>query len=128
MDMAGRLDDRAGLAAVLVRTYWSDLHRSEVLEMLGEARDLAVDLGDIDLQAEAMEWRVATLMAMGDIEAVSQELAIVHEMAPRTAQPFMLHVAEPYGSALPLLARHLRDAGAAPEPPPRWCPCSPHPP
>jgi DNA-binding CsgD family transcriptional regulator len=120
MDMARRLDDRAGLAAVLVRTYWSDLHRGEVLEMLGEARDLAAELGDIDLQAEAMEWRVATLMAMGDMEAVSQELAIVHEMARRTAQPFMLHVAEHYGSALALLAGHLRDAGAAAERSREW--------
>ena len=37
--------------------------------MLTEARDLAEEIGDIEIQAEAMEWRVAALMALGDIDA-----------------------------------------------------------
>ena len=37
--------------------------------MLSEARDLAEGLGATDLQAEAMEWRVAGLIALGDLQA-----------------------------------------------------------
>jgi DNA-binding CsgD family transcriptional regulator len=118
--MARRLDDRAGLATVLVRAYWSDLHRAEVLEMLGEARDLAADLGDIDLEAEAMEWRIASLMAMGEIDAASRELALVYEKARRTGQPFNIHVAEHYASAISLLAGRLADAEGAAERSREW--------
>jgi DNA-binding CsgD family transcriptional regulator len=120
IDMARRLDDRAGLATVLVYSYWSDLHRGAVLEMLGEARDLAAGLGDVDLEVEAMEWRVAALMTMGEIEAAERELAVVHDRAARTKQPFMLHVAEHYGSALALLTGRLADAEAAAERSREW--------
>ena len=89
----------------LMRSYWSHgaLTLDEILGMLTEARDLAVGLGDLEVQAEAMEWRVAALMGLGEIDAAAQELAIVHELAHRTRQPFMVHVAEHYGSALALL-------------------------
>src|SRR5207237_8216639 len=115
IEMARRIDDRAGLATVLTHAYWSNLHRREVLEMLGEARELAAEQGDIDLEAEAMEWRVASFMAMGEIAAAQRELAVVKAKAARTRQPFHLHVAEHYASALALLTGHLDDAKAAAE-------------
>src|SRR4029077_21217369 len=87
----------------------------EILGMLTEARDLAVELGDLEVEAEAMEWRVAALMALGEIDNATRELAIVHELAKRTRQPFMVHVAEHYGSALALLQGRLADADAAAE-------------
>ncbi len=54
--LARRLDDRAGLATVLVRSYWSRgaTPIAEILEMLTEARALGEELLDTELQAEAM--------------------------------------------------------------------------
>src|SRR3954471_4787447 len=63
--MARRLDDRLGLATVLMRSYWSRSsdRLEESIAMLDEACDLAEGLGDPELLAEAMEWRVACLMS-----------------------------------------------------------------
>jgi len=120
--MGRRLEDRHGVATTLMRSYWSRgvLTLDEILEMLTEARDLAVELGDLEVQAEAMEWRVPALMALGDIEAATRELGIVHELAYRTRQPFMVHVAEHYRSALALLQGRLADAEAAAERSREW--------
>ena len=113
--MARRLDDRLGLATVLMRSYWSrgEGNLEHTLEMLSEARDLAEELGETDLQAEAMEWRVAGLIALGDLSAAERELAEVHAMAVRLRQPFTLHVAEHYASTLALCAGRLAEAEAA---------------
>ncbi len=118
--MARRLEDRRGLANVLVRAYWSDLPRPEVLAMLDEGRELAAGLGDVELEAHAAEWRICTLMVMGDIEAAKREQAAVQESARRTRQPFMLHVAEHYSSALSLLTGHLDAAESAAERSREW--------
>ncbi len=49
------------LATVLMRSYWSRGASSleEILAMLTEARDSASELGDTEIRAEAMAWRVA---------------------------------------------------------------------
>jgi len=113
--MARRLDDRLGLATVLVRSYWSrgDGSLAQTLEMLSEARELAEALGASDLQTEAMEWRVAGLIAQGDLRDAEQELAEVHALAVRLRQPFTLHVAEHYASTIALCVGRLADAEAA---------------
>jgi DNA-binding CsgD family transcriptional regulator/tetratricopeptide (TPR) repeat protein len=113
--MARRLGYRLGLATVLVRSYWSRGEGSleETLEMLSEASDLAEGLGASDLQTEAMEWRVAGLIALGDMQAAERELAEVHAMAVRLRQPFTLHVAEHYASTLALCGGRLAEAEAA---------------
>ena len=113
--MARRLGDRLGLATVLMRSYWSrgDGSLEQTLEMLSEARDLAAGLGASDLQAEAMEWRVAGLIALGDLQAAERELGEVHAMAVRLRQPFTLHVAEHYASTLSLCAGRLAEAEAS---------------
>jgi DNA-binding CsgD family transcriptional regulator len=115
IDMARRLGDRFGLATVLTRSYWShaesDLERT--LEMLTEAVELAEELGATEVQAEAMEWRVAGLIARGELSAAERELAEVHALAARARQPFPLHVAEHYASTLALCAGRLEEAEAA---------------
>ena len=119
-EMARRLDDRAALAATLVRAYWSDRPRHEVLQLLAEGTRLAAELGDIELEAESMEWRIATLMALGQIDAARRELAVVDAHARVTGQPFILHVAEHYASTLALLAGRLDQAEAAAERSREW--------
>jgi DNA-binding CsgD family transcriptional regulator/tetratricopeptide (TPR) repeat protein len=113
--MARRLGDRPGLATVLVRSYWSRGEGSleETLDMLSEARDLAESLDAIDLQTEAMEWRIAGLIALGDLRGADRELSEVHAMAVRMRQPFPVHVAEHYAATLALCTGRLADAEAA---------------
>jgi DNA-binding CsgD family transcriptional regulator len=128
--MARRIDDRPGLATVLVGIYWArattslaealEMRLTEALEMLGEARDLAEELGDIEGQAEATHWRVAALMRLGEIVPAREELAIAIDMAQSTRQPFMLHVTEHYRSALALLEGRLAEADAAAERSREW--------
>ena len=64
--MARVLGDRAALCSVLAGSYWSRGTSSpeQVLELLTEARDLATELGDVDLQTEAMLWRVPALLVV----------------------------------------------------------------
>lgn len=112
--LARRLEDRSGLAKVLVRSYWSrgTSPLEEILAMLSEARDLAEELRDAELRTEAMAWRVPTFVALCDFESAREEVAILREMAERTAQPFMHHVAAHYGSAIALCDGSLAEAEA----------------
>ena len=88
--------------------------------MLGEARDLTEAMGDVEGQAEATQLRFSALMALGEIAPASEELAIVLGIAKRTRQPFILHVAEHYRSALALLEGRLEEAEAAAEHSREW--------
>jgi len=112
--LARRYGDRAGLAKVLVGSYWARgaTPLEEILSMLTEARDLAHELGDAELHADAMAWRVPTFVALGDLDCARAEVIALREMAERTAQPFMHHVAEHYGSAIALCDGKLGDAEA----------------
>ena len=120
--MARRIGDRRGLAMVLAGVYWGRPTKSleEILAMLAEARDLAQEIGDVDGQAEAMEWRVSALMALGRMGPAREELEATHDMAVHTRQPFILHVAEHYRSALALLEGRLAEAEAAAERSREW--------
>ncbi len=115
--MARRIDDRRGLAYVLTASYWASSTTSlrDVLEMLTEAGELARELGDIEAQAEAGEWRVSALLALGDIDAAREELAVASEAVKHTRQPFIMHVAEHFRSALALLEGRLAEAEEAAE-------------
>ncbi|MEA2281728.1 MAG: hypothetical protein QOK21_2335 [Solirubrobacteraceae bacterium] len=112
--MARGLGDRAGLAATLVRAYWSRGTSSleEILAMLTEGRDLGAELGDTEVLAEAMAWRVPLFVALRDLDAARREVAALLATAERTAQPFMLHIAEHYGSAMALCDGRLAEAEA----------------
>jgi DNA-binding CsgD family transcriptional regulator/tetratricopeptide (TPR) repeat protein len=112
--LARRGRDRAGLAKVLVRSYWArgTTPLEEILAMLTEAGDLAQELGDAEVQTDAMAWRVPTLIALCDLPSARAEVVVMREMAERTAQPFMLHIAEHYGSAIALCDGNLAEAEA----------------
>jgi DNA-binding CsgD family transcriptional regulator/tetratricopeptide (TPR) repeat protein len=114
IELARRLGDRAGLATVLVRSYWSRgaTPIEQILEMLTEARAISEELGDMELQAEAMSWRVPAFVAIADIPAARGEAAELRRMAEITRQPFNLHVAEHYGAAIALSDGRLDAAEA----------------
>ncbi len=102
--LARRLGDRAGLAAVLTRSYWSRGSSSleEILDMLAEAMLIGEELGDAEIQAEAISWTVPALVVVNDLASAHIETSRLLELAQITAQPFYLHVAEHYGAALAL--------------------------
>ncbi len=113
--MARALDDRAGLATVLMRSYWSrgTTSLAEIVDMLTEARQLGAELGNTEILAEATAWSVPTLASLCDLESARRAAAALRDIAERTAQPFMLHVAEQYTSALALCDGRLEAAEAA---------------
>lgn len=109
--MARRIDDRHGLATVLARAYWAHgTTLDEILAMLAEAVELAGELGDIELRAEAMQWRLPALIGLGDLAGASRELQDVLELGSTMGQPFIFHVAEHYGSAIALCEGRLDEA------------------
>lgn len=112
--LARRMDDRAGLASVLTRSYWSRGATSlpEILEMLAEASAIGEELGDMEIRAEAMSWTVPALVAVADMAAARNMTARLRDMAQSTAQPFYQHVAEHYGSAIALGDGLLAEAEA----------------
>jgi len=120
--MARRIGDRSGLATVLMGSYWSrgTAPLTQIAARLAEARDIAEEIGDVEAQTEAMEWLVASLMALGDVEPARRELAVAHALAQHTRQPFMLHVSEHYASAIALLRGSLDEAEAAAERSREW--------
>ena len=81
--------------------------------MLTEARDIADELGDVELRTEAMNWRVCALVAVvRPRRRRGARSTSVRATAERTAQPFHLHVAEHSGSAIALCEGRLADAEA----------------
>lgn len=114
VDMARRMQDRRGLAGVLVSSYWArwTVPVEDILGMLTEARDLGEELGDTEIRAEAMSWRVPAFVALCDLESARAEAASLLETAEQTAQPFIIHVAEHYGSAIALCDGRLEEAEA----------------
>lgn len=107
--------DRRGLAAVLAAAYWSRGTSTveEIVEMLTEAREIGEELGDVEIRAEALSWRVPAFVALCDHEAARRELAELFEVAERVNEPFRLHVAEHYASALALCDGDLAGAAAS---------------
>ena len=51
--------------------------------MLSEAKDIAEELGDTEIRAEAMAWRVPALVALCDLESARHEVAAVRAIASR---------------------------------------------
>lgn len=110
--LARRLNDRAGLANVLMRSYWSRGATSldEILQMLTEAIALGQEMGNIEIQTEAASWRIPTFIAIADLDSARSHVGPLLEMARASAQPFMIHVAEHYRSAISLADGRLEDA------------------
>jgi DNA-binding CsgD family transcriptional regulator/tetratricopeptide (TPR) repeat protein len=120
--MARRLGDDQGLAIVFMRSYWSAVRSPMpgIVADLAEAARLATLVGDVELRAEAAEWRVAGLIGLGDMDAARRELARVRELAVQVRQPFMLHVAEHYRSAIALADGRLEEADEAAQVSQEW--------
>jgi DNA-binding CsgD family transcriptional regulator/tetratricopeptide (TPR) repeat protein len=104
IELARLIDDPLGLATLLTRSYWArgTTPNEEIIEMLTEAKEIGEQLGNNEIQAEAIVWRVPTFVALGDMSAARREVSALREIAQATGQPFMLHVGEHYGAAIAL--------------------------
>jgi DNA-binding CsgD family transcriptional regulator/tetratricopeptide (TPR) repeat protein len=114
IDLARRLDDRTGLAAVLMRSYWSRgaTPIEDIQQMLAEAIQLGEELGNTEIRAEAMAWRVPCSVALGDIVSARHEVSAARDTAEATAQPLFMYMANQFGSAIALADGHLDEAEA----------------
>jgi DNA-binding CsgD family transcriptional regulator len=110
--LAREQGDERGLATILVRSYWSrgSTPLPAILAMLTEARDIASELGEVEICTEAISWRVPTFVALCDLASARAEVGRLDSMAERTAQPVMNHIAQHYRSALALCDGNLAEA------------------
>ncbi len=113
--MARSRGDRAALAWVLSAAYWSrgvSTHE-EINAMLVEAVEIGEELDDTEIRAEALWWLVPSFVALCDHVAARDALDRLFDLARRLNEPFRLHVAEHYASALALCDGDLARAEAA---------------
>ena len=115
LDRARRRGDRATLGWVLAAAYWSrGMNTSEEINaMLAEALEIGDELGDVELHTEALAWLVPSYVSLGDHRSARRALERLFEAARRMSQPFHLHVAEHYASALALCDGDLAGSEAA---------------
>ena len=113
--MSRRLGDRPSLGTTLAAAYWSrgTSTNEDVKAMLLEARELGRELGDVELEAEAASWLVPTHVVLCDHAGARETLRELLALAERSGEPFRLHVAEHYVSALALCDGDLALAEAA---------------
>jgi DNA-binding CsgD family transcriptional regulator/tetratricopeptide (TPR) repeat protein len=122
VEMARRLGDRRGLAALLARAYWTRGTNTiaEIRDMLTEARDLSEELGDVQIQSEASGWLAFAEIALGDLRAARRELAAYLDIAQQSRQPALLFTAEHMASVIALCEGHLDEAEARAERSREW--------
>ncbi len=74
--MARRLGDSRGWPACWCSSYWSrgTTPLEEILDMLTEARDIGTELGDTEIRADAMSWRVPAFVALCDHASARPEV------------------------------------------------------
>ena len=110
-----QLGDRAGLATVLMRSYWSR-GTSSLEEILDDAHRGAGHrrASSATPRSAPRRWPGACRRSSRSATSTSarREVAALRETAEQTAQPFMLHVAEHYGSAIALCDGRLEEAEA----------------
>ena len=110
-----RRHDNRTLAMTLAQAYWSrgSSTNEDVNGMLREACVLGVELADDEIQCEALAWLVPSHVVLCDHRAARDSLAELFVVARRLSQPFFLHVAEHYASALALCDGDLASAEGA---------------
>lgn len=120
--MSRRRGDRRTLGTTLAQSYWSrgSSTNEEVNRMLLEALELGRDLDDVEIEGEALSWLVPSHVVLRDHDSASETLAQLFGVARRLSQPFLLHVAEHYASALGLCKGDLAAAEGAAQRSQEW--------
>jgi DNA-binding CsgD family transcriptional regulator len=113
--MSRRRSDARTLGATLAMSYWArgSSTNEDVNAMLSEALALGRELGDVEIESEALSWLVPSFVVLCDHDAARDTLAQLFVVAKRVSQPFQFHVAEHYAAALALCDGDLEAAEAA---------------
>lgn len=113
--MSRRGGDRRTLGVTLATAYWArgSSTNEDVNRMLLEALDLGRELGDVEIESEALSWLPPSYVVLCDHDAARESIAQLAAIARRVSQPFHHHVAEHYAAAIALCDGNLADAELA---------------
>lgn len=92
--MAKRVGDTDALVAALTARHAALLHVARLDERLrvsDEALDLAERVGNRELTAQALHWRVYDLLELGDAEAARRDHGALRRLADELGQPIYAH-------------------------------------
>jgi DNA-binding CsgD family transcriptional regulator len=115
--MARRVGDRRTLAAALFRGMWARGTRSpaEVLDALTESRELADEVGDLDLGSEVAGFRMRLQIELYDLDGARRELAFIRSVVERAGQLFYRHVHSLYNASVAICDGRFDEAEATAE-------------
>ncbi len=112
--MARRIGDRRGLATALGYAYAGRgcTPDDDILDRLGEARELAVELGDLELLLTVRGWQVVMLVGLGRLTDADAELADQARLMAESRQPYLRFASEADRTTVALALGRLADAAA----------------
>jgi DNA-binding CsgD family transcriptional regulator/tetratricopeptide (TPR) repeat protein len=113
--LAREQQDRVGLGKLLASAYVSRGTSSveEILEMLTEGKQIADELGDGELRAQAIGFSVPAHVALGDIASARRAVSELDEVAATADVPPFTHYAVGFfRSAMALAEGRLEEADA----------------
>ena len=93
VQIARRIGDPATLAAALdARHYvlWRPENVEERLEVAGELRQIAADIGDLELELEGAGWTVVDLLELGDVKGADIQIEAASALAAVVQRPLYL--------------------------------------
>jgi DNA-binding CsgD family transcriptional regulator len=110
--MSRRRGDRRTLGTTLATSYWArgSSTNEDVNRMLLEALEIGRDLGDVEIESEALSWLAPSYVVLCDHDAAREAIAQLFAIAKRLSQPFHHHVAEHYAAAIALCDGDLAGA------------------
>jgi DNA-binding CsgD family transcriptional regulator len=113
--MSRRRGDRRTLGTTLATAYWArgSSTNEDVNRMLLEAREIGLELGDVEIESEALSWLAPSYVVLCDHDAAREAIAQLFAIAKRLSQPFHHHVAEHYAAAIALCDGDLAGAELA---------------
>jgi len=115
VEMATRVEDTGALAyALSARRFalWGPETLDERLEVATKILELAQSVGDRDLTLLGHRWRIVSLLELGDIAEVAQQIDEYARIAEELKQPYQLWFAEVFRGMLASLEGRLGDAEA----------------
>ena len=111
--MARRIDDRATLAYALEArwaTVWFPDNPEERLAIAAEILEVAQEVGDAERIAQGYDFRICSLLEMGRIGAVDEEIGAMARLVERLRQPAQLWILTHTRAMRALLSGNFEDA------------------
>ena len=113
VEMARRIGDRATLAYALEArwaTLWLPENPEERLAIATEILQLALEVGDAERVAQGYDFRICSLLELGEIEAVDEEIGTMAQLVEHLRQPAQLWILSHTRAMRALMSGHFDDA------------------